>query len=137
METSRDRTVLALVMILVTVVLVAVARARPSTAAAAGIFRSSSVMFIENAGQWDSQARFQLWGGPTVMWLADDAIWLNIVDRATEEATHGAFVKLSFDGANPGARLVPFDRLDTIISYFRGNDPAQWRAAVPVWGGGR
>ncbi len=32
-------------------------------------------------------------------------------------------------------RLEPFDRLDTHVSYFLGNDPAQWRADVPVWGG--
>ena len=128
----------AILLVIMLTTVAGIAQGRPGRAlAAADGFRSSPVMFVENAGQWDSRARFQLWGGPATMWLADDAIWLNIVDRATEEATHGAFVKLSFDGANPDARLVPFDRLDTAISYFHGNDPAQWRAAVPVWGGGR
>jgi hypothetical protein len=45
--------------------------------------------------------------------------------------------KLSFPGANPHPRLEPFHRLDTVVSYFIGNDPAKWRVAVPVWGGVR
>jgi hypothetical protein len=46
-------------------------------------------------------------------------------------------IKLSFPGANPHPRLEPFDRLDTVVSYFIGNDPAKWHVAVPVWGGVR
>ena len=46
-------------------------------------------------------------------------------------------VKLSFPGANPHPALEPFDRLDTHVSYFIGNDSAKWRADVPVWGGVR
>jgi uncharacterized repeat protein (TIGR01451 family) len=32
---------------------------------------------------------------------------------------------------------VPFERRDTQISYFVGDDPSAWRTAVPVWGGVR
>ena len=46
-------------------------------------------------------------------------------------------LRLSFPGANPQPALEPFDRLDTHVSYFIGNDPAKWRADVPVWGGVR
>ncbi len=46
-------------------------------------------------------------------------------------------LKLSFPGANPQPVIEPFDRLDTRVSYFIGNDPAKWRADVPVWGGVR
>jgi hypothetical protein len=46
-------------------------------------------------------------------------------------------IKLSFVGANPHPRIEPFDRLDTVVSYFIGNDPDQWRPDVPVWGGVR
>ena len=48
-----------------------------------------------------------------------------------------ANVKISFVGANPHPRIEPFDRLDTVVSYFIGNDPDQWRPDVPVWGGVR
>jgi len=128
----------AILLVIMLTTVAGIAQGRPGRAlAAADGFRSSPVMFVENAGQWDDRARFQLWGGPATMWLADDAIWLIVVERGSDETPRATSVRLSFDGANPNARLVPYDRLDTAISYFRGNDPAQWRAAVPVWGGVR
>ncbi len=123
-------------------------------------FKSSPVMFIENVGQWDDGARFQVWGGPAgTMWLAEDAIWITVVepgetsrqvDRVLDPMARwlpedqedlaprrGANIKLSFVGANPHPRIETFDRLDTTVSYFYGNDPEQWRPDVPVWGGVR
>ena len=39
------------------------------------------MMFVENAGQWDEGARFQVWGGPAgTMWLAEDAIWITVLE---------------------------------------------------------
>jgi hypothetical protein len=121
-------------------------------------FKSSPVMFIENAGQWDDGARFQVWGGPAgTMWLAEDAIWITVVEpeetsRQVDKALdplggwpyedqedlasrRGVNIKLTFVGANPQPRIEAFDRLDTTISYFYGNDPEQWWPDVPVWGG--
>ena len=46
-------------------------------------------------------------------------------------------LKLTFPGSNPDVRIEPFDPLTTTVSYFIGNDPVQWRAGVPVWGGVR
>ncbi len=129
-------------------------------------FKSSPVMFIENAGQWDGGARFQLWGGPAgTMWLTEDAIWVTVLEaRETAGETsrqadkgpdpapalgwpsedgedlaprRGVNIKLSFVGANPQPRMETFHRLDTTVSYFLGNDPEQWRPDVPVWGGVR
>ena len=57
--------------------------------------------------------------------------------NVTETPRKAANIKLSFVGANPQPRIEPFDRLDTVVSYFLGNDPAQWRPDVPVWGGVR
>ena len=34
-------------------------------------------------------------------------------------------------------RIEPFDPLTTTVSYFLGNDSAQWHPAVPVYGGVR
>ncbi len=125
-------------------------------------FRSSPVMFIENAGQWPEGALFQVWGGLTeTVWLAEDAIWVTVVESTStqtpplqgEESVpatppslaskgdgglgQGADIRLSFVGANPHPRIEPFDRLDAQVSYFIGNDPEQWRGEVPVWGGVR
>lgn len=40
---------------------------------------SSPLLIVQNAGQWPAAARFQVWGGPGTMWLADDAIWITAV----------------------------------------------------------
>lgn len=125
-------------------------------------FKSSPVMFIENVGQWDDGARFQVWGGPAgTMWLAEDATWITVLELVESNANDSlgtaadplgrlspdrrenlaprrrADIKLSFVGANPHLRIEAFNRLETTISYFYGNDPEQWEPDVPVWGGVR
>lgn len=125
-------------------------------------FKSSPMMFIENVGQWDDGARFQVLGGPAgTMWLAEDAIWITLVEPGTHEESEigvtatdpaqtlspdgwedttprrGANIKLSFVGVNPHPRIETLDRLDTVVSYFYGNAPDKWQPNVPVWGGVR
>jgi hypothetical protein len=109
-------------------------------------------LFIENVGQFDPQARFLVRGGGGALWLAQDALWLTLLepaspperspgalDRAAFEAEprQGVHLRLSFVGANPEAEIVPLARSETIVSYFIGNDPDAWRPDVPVWHGAR
>jgi len=110
------------------------------------------LMFIENAGQWDDGARFQVFGASgATAWLAEDAIWLTVVEpladdekplgpepagpQPADELRKGANIKISFVGANPRPTLQPLDPLDSVVSYFIGNDPDKWHPGVPVWGG--
>ncbi|MCG3209295.1 MAG: hypothetical protein FOGNACKC_02916 [Anaerolineae bacterium] len=107
------------------------------------------LLFIENVGQFEAAARFQVIGAGNLLWLTDDGFWLAVVEPAPaiDRANPAAFVeqtprrstrlKISFPGAKPHPRLEPFNRLPTKVSYFRGNNPANWRADVPVWGGVR
>jgi hypothetical protein len=121
----------------------------------ASALHSAPVMFIENAGQLDERARFQVRGGDRTIWLTEDAIWVTVLeqsdgatagpDRETPPSLHapapqprgGVNLKLSFPGANRYSRLEPFDRLEARVSYFVGDDAAQWRADVPAWAGVR
>jgi hypothetical protein len=122
----------------------------------AAALRNVAVMFIENVGQFDHRARFQMRGGSGTLWLAEDALWITVLEQsqrnerpdllglrdpgglpADEPPRRGVNIKFSFVGANPHPRLEPFHRLDTHVSYFLGDDPARWRADVPVWGGVR
>ena len=128
-----------------------------TAAASAPTAPAASTLFIENAGQWPDAARFQVWGSPAGMgttWLADDAIWITIVDAphpsplhpsplSFEERgegpgergeVHGLNLKLTFPGSNPHVQIQPLNPLTTTVSYFLGNDPAQWRPDVPVYG---
>ena len=113
----------------------AVAASAPALAQSAQ--PSSGPMFIENAGQFDPAARFQVWGGQQIAWLAKDAIWLTAVDRSHDGTLTGTNVKLSFVDANSRPRLEPTGRVDTHVSYFIGKDPVGWRSDVPVWSGVR
>ncbi|MBN1921670.1 MAG: SBBP repeat-containing protein, partial [Anaerolineae bacterium] len=112
-------------------------------------------------GQFAEDARFQVRGGNGTLWLTDDALWITVVERSAIsdqrsarsglspafpfdrdpeseiENRRGVNLRLSFPNANPHPRLEPFDRLETTVSYFLGNDPDGWRPAVPVWGGVR
>ncbi len=97
---------------------------------------TSTLLFIENVGQFHPEARFQVRGANEgTLWLADPsagsgppALWVSL---------RGCNLKLSFPGANPRPRLEPFDRLPTAVNYYHGNDPAHWYTNVPVWGGVR
>ena len=116
---------------------------------------AASTLFVENAGQWPDAARFQVWGSPAGMgttWLADNAIWITIIDAPHPSSrslaidsplpspsrrraeVHGTNLKLSFPGSNPNVQIQPLNPLTTTVSYFLGNDPAQWRPDVPVYG---
>jgi len=102
----------------------------------------SPVMFIQNAGQFADDVRFQVLGSDGIYWLAEDTLWLTVLagsDAGTQTAMSrkGVNIRSSFVDANPHPHIEPFNRLDTRISYFIGSDPAQWHPDVPVWGGVR
>jgi len=118
--------------------------------------QNSSLLFIENVGQFagDESAQFQARLGQTTLRLAGNALWLTLVEsppltteqqlnpaqfsaQSVDEPRTGVNVKLSFVDANPQPQIEPFNSLDTHVSYFLGNDPANWHADVPVWGGVR
>ncbi len=125
--------------------------------AAATPFRSSPIMFIENVGQFDATAKFQVRGANGTIYLASDAMWFSFLETPKTNAASsrtapsvprgnaisdntprkGVHVKMSFVGANAKPVIEPFDRLDTHVSYFKGNDASKWRTDVPVWGGVR
>ena len=102
---------------------------------------TGSIMFIENVGQFDDAALFQVGGTGGTLWLAKDAIWISVLDSKISgkesSPSTGLNIKLSFPGSNPNPRLEPINRLNTNVSYFGGKKESDWRADVPVWGGVR
>jgi len=72
---------LAVVVAFLVVVAQPAAGDRSQLAEATEAPRAGSVLFIENDGQWDDRARYQVWGGPGgTMWLADDGIWITVIE---------------------------------------------------------
>lgn len=117
--------------------------------AAAPIVAESSILFVENVGQFDARARFQVRGAGVALWLTEDALWLTVtephpssrlsdsVSQGEREGVRAVHLRLSFVGANPRPRLEPFGRRDVRVDYYLGNDPARWHTNVPVWSGVR
>ena len=94
-----------------------------------------SLLFVENVGQFDPRARFQVYGGDGTLWLTDDGLWIALA--SPEGGGQGAILHLTFPHARRHPRLVPFGRQNVVVNYYRGNDPARWRTGVPVWSGVR
>ena len=59
-----------------------------------------SLAFVENFGQFDARARYQVLCGSATLWLTEDALW--ITKMRSEKLVA---LKLSFPGANRNARL--------------------------------
>lgn len=93
----------------------------------------ASALFIENVGQFHADARFYARVAGRDLWLTPGGLWI------TETAADGQTVhrEVRFPDANPSPRLEPFDRRETVVSYFRTPDPRNWRTGVPTWGGAR
>lgn len=155
---------LALTVLLILALLVpGVILAQPAVppAGRAPIAPASSLIFVQNAGQWPASARFQAWGSPAgvgTTWLAEDAIWITVIDEplhsphpptgdlprtlslketgagsGESQASHGVNLKLSFVDANPRPALVPSSPVGTHINYFLGADLAQWHPDVSAY----
>lgn len=130
-----------------------------SPAVTAPLTSCGSMLIVENAGQWPSPAGFQVWNSPLgagTTWLTEGAVWFVAANsqlpaadgraadpeapestRADPQAAKVYALKFTFPGSNPNVRIEAFEPRSTIVSYFYGNDPAQWRPAVPVWCGAR
>ncbi len=66
---------------------------------AMGALASSSPLFIENVGQFAPGARFQMRGGPGTVWLAEDAIWITLLEK--DEVGRMNFSLLPESGEGP------------------------------------
>lgn len=114
----------------------------------------SSPMFIENVGQHAPEARFQAQIDGGVLWVADDAIWITVMEpnsgmgrrfaankepdeRFIPSQPQIANIRLTLTGAGLRCRFVPFGRQPTRVSYFRGPETADWHSDVPTWTGVR
>ncbi|MGB8982587.1 MAG: SBBP repeat-containing protein, partial [Anaerolineales bacterium] len=115
------------------------------------------VMFVENVGQFDPRARFQVTGSNTTIFLAENEIWFSLFEsprrnqskfetfEQLDELEKGILnapqkrvnLKVFFPGANPHPRLEPFDKMESKVSYLKGNDSSLLHADVPVWSGVR
>jgi hypothetical protein len=103
--------------------------------------QSSSLLFIENVGQFHESVRFSVMGASQPLWLTDDGLSLTFLGEDItldkESVSNAVSIRLQFIGRSQAMRLEPFMPLEATVSYYRGNDPTSFHAGVPVWGGVR
>jgi hypothetical protein len=115
------------------------------------------IYFEENRGQVDSQVKFLTrTGGSTIFLTASEAVFelrhsncgLADIDGLRDRALPNlertiptlncepqmSVLRMQLAGANPSPDAVGLDRLEGIVNYFIGNDPAQWHANIPTYG---
>jgi hypothetical protein len=117
--------------------------ARPRPAASVPAAPQTSLMFIENVGQFANDVRFQAYGAAGTLFATHDSLWFTVFsqppqrtdDTAAPQPAPGAAVRVRFAGANPAVQIEPFGAQDSHISYFLGDRASDWHADVPVWGG--
>lgn len=82
---------------------------QPAEAYTLEALTSSPVMFIQNVGQFDDRALFQVWGGDKTIWLAEDSIWVVVLEegrqRAEEPGSRGDEEQRSVEAGRPDAPL--------------------------------
>jgi len=111
-----------------------------------------SLSFIENRGQFDPEVRFRVKEGGTVLWFTNKGIVVDLARPADDSKRAGEPPQNHVPGAKqPAEKLQKLVFSETftngkaspaidaalphpeIYNYFIGNDPKNWRTAVPAY----
>jgi YD repeat-containing protein len=116
--------------------------------------KSAPLVFVENVGQFDPRAHFQVQSGNTTIYFSDDAIWLTLLEPPQPKpklpsnplgtpakpsqlslGTKQKVVNIRMDllGSNSHPEITPVGKIATHYSYFLGR--SQMHADVPVYQG--
>src|SRR6266702_1026233 len=104
------------------------------------------MQFEPNAGQTDDPVLFLSRGRGFPLFLTPTQAVLSLRatagnDKANRQHRTGsaenkiaqADLQMTLLGANPQSRVVGLDQLPGTVNYFVGNDPSQWRSAIPTF----
>jgi hypothetical protein len=101
--------------------------------------------FEANQGQADSRVKFQSRGSGYSLFLTDTEAVLSLAkpehqeatklgpNKDKDEAARSAVLRMRPVGANPKPHITGVKELPGKTNYFIGNDPAQWRTAIPTY----
>ncbi|WP_129020053.1 DUF7948 domain-containing protein [Edaphocola flava] len=110
----------------------------------------AALSFIENKGQWVSEAKYQAHVAGGVMFLTDKGFVYNFVSSDDLEAfheaadkgnnsadlpIHGHAYKVNFVGANTNVTYSNSGKKSTYHNYFIGNDASKWAGHVGLYEG--
>src|SRR6266853_1606374 len=105
---------------------------------------AAPMSFEANQGQTVDSVRFLSRGPGYTLFLTPREAVLSLRSIGTESSGRGqrrpqskmnqACLTMTFVGANPRPEVEGVDQLAGTANYFLGNDPSQWRTAVPTYG---
>jgi hypothetical protein len=115
------------------------------------------LFIIENSGQFDPLARFQVRASNQTLWLAADGWWLTVLEPAdltevneavsgyyagsrqalVESTRRGVNLNVTFVGANPNPTLEPFGPLTAGATFLTGGESPGLAGSAPTWRGVR
>jgi hypothetical protein len=107
------------------------ASANQAAVAAAPMFLKAPLTFEANQGQRDSRVKFSARGQGYGIYLTESDMVLAL--RQGKDGKPVA-LRMKLAGANPAPTVTALDKLETVVNYFIGNDPAKWRSGVPTYG---
>jgi len=112
----------------------------------------NGLIFVENVGQFEEEVLFAVQTRRGTLFLGQDALWMIVIETPQEllhnpgdlppgfepdRTLQGTSLRITFPDANPTAHVVPFESIETSISYFTSSDPTDWVVEAPAWGGVR
>ncbi len=103
---------------------------RPKSAPAARSFSNLPLSFEANQGQTDSQVKFLSRGGGYALFLTPREVVLTL---RGPQADSPAVLRMRLAGANSAPSVEGVEGLPGKSNYFIGDDPSQWRTAIPQY----
>jgi len=85
--------------------------------------------FVENVGQWETEARFVARRGGMHAAFFTRCVTLSFHDRDGDRS-HGTTVAMAFEGASTDARVTGANPLPGVNNYYLGSDASRWRTGV-------
>jgi hypothetical protein len=102
-------------------------------------------VFIENRGQWDSEAKFLLRSLGLDLWITSNGVVYDLnriehtqVDQKADEYTvRRTPVFITYEGSSTKATVIGSGRRSDYYNYYIGSDPSKWAEHVPLYSGTR
>lgn len=84
---------------------------------------TSSLLVLQNIGQYPAEVRYLALGYASTLWLTDQALWLTRASTAPLQITFPSPL-----------HLEPSQPRPVNVSTYQGRDPSQWHLHIPAFG---
>ena len=90
--------------------------------------------FVPMNGSDTPDSGFHYSGKNVDYFFMPDEILMTVPDVPAPDSTTNLPVRFRFEGQNPDSKLMGKNLLNGTAQFFIGNDPSQWKMAVPLYG---